>query len=156
MVAESIGAGQDWSVKSPHVKKALAFIRKKRTVTAEQMVEWDAVNGRHLFNWNNPEAAQEHRLYQARTFFNSFRRFIDGKLRARLMIHLPANEGAGIAADAYFLSEDIAESPKLRAMVIEDLTDRMGNLAKELRLWKLKPAEILRVLAKVREALSLA
>lgn len=129
-----------WRVSAPHVRKALAFIKKRGSVNAEDLVAWDRDHGRRLFDWDDPHAAEEWRKQQARVFLNRFRAQFEG-MRVRAHIHINADAEAGIEESAYYGIEAITEHPGMRAQVIDDITRRMKMLASELRLWKLTPEE---------------
>ncbi len=130
-----------WGASAPHVRKALAFINKKKGgVNAAELVAWDRDHGRRLFNWDNQDAADEWRLHQARVFMNSFRAMVDG-MRVRGIIHIRKDDEAGIEESAYVGVEAITQHPGMRAQVIDDITRRMRMLASELRMWKLSQSE---------------
>lgn len=140
-----------WSPKNPTVVRALRFIAKKGSVTAEQLVDWDQRNGRQLFQWDDPLAAAAHRLHQARLFLNSFRLMLP-TMRVRSFTNLP-EDGVKGSERAYFSVETITARPELRAAVVADLTARMTTLAMELRFWKLTDKERAKVIAQLDEAM---
>jgi hypothetical protein len=142
----------NWSAHVPHVRRALAFVRRKRHVTAEELVEWDGRNGRRLFDWNNDSAADEWRRQQARTFLNRFRAQFEG-MRVRAFIHVREDEQAEIERDAYFTVEAIAQHVGMREQVIGDITRRMASLASELAMWKLSDEEQADLFERLREAM---
>lgn len=131
---------QNWSADVPQVRRALAFIRRKHGVTAEELVAWDAEHGRRLFDWNDSNAAEEWRRQQARVFLNRFRGVFD-KMRVRAFIHVREDEQAAIEQSAYYTVEAIAEHKGMRAQVIEDIARRAASLMSELAMWKLSTAE---------------
>lgn len=141
-----------WGRNTPHVRKALAFIRKRGHVTADELVEWDRTHGRLLFDWDNPRAAEEWRKQQARTFLNSFRTVFD-KMRVRGFIKIRENEAAGIDEEGYYTVEAIADHPGMRAQVLADVTKRMASMASELRMWKLSPQEQGALFIRIAEAI---
>lgn len=142
-----------WRVSAPHVRKAIAFIKRKRgVVNADDLVAWDAANGRRLFDWDDPRAAGEWRLHQARLFMNRFRRVFDGK-RVRAFIHIHEDSEADIHASGYVTVEAIAEHPGMRDQVIQDIARRMRMLASELKMWKLTQNEQAVLFAQLAEAM---
>ena len=54
-----------WSPKAPHVRKMIAYVKKRGSVTAEELVEWDRTHGRLVFDWDDANAAEEWRKQQA-------------------------------------------------------------------------------------------
>lgn len=148
-----------WSVSAPHVKKAIAFIRRAskdgRVVNHDDLVEWDRQNGRRLFDWNNATAGDSWRAHQARLFLNSFRSKID-RMRVRAFIHVREDSKAEIPESGYMTVEAIAEHPGMRAQVISDITRRMRVLASELRLWKLSAAEQQAIFDQLTEAMGVS
>jgi hypothetical protein len=142
-----------WRVSAPHVRKALAFIKRKGAVNAEDLVAWDRDHGRRLFDWDDPKAAEEWRLHQARLFLNRFRQVFEG-MRVRAIIHVHKDEGAGIPESAYFGVEAITQHPGMRAQVIDDITRRMKMLASELKMWKLTPEEQAELFQRLSEAMN--
>lgn len=142
-----------WRVSAPHVRRALAFIKKRGSVNADDLVAWDRDHGRRLFDWDDPKAAEEWRLHQARVFLCRFRAKFEG-MRVRAMIHIHEDPAAGIEESAYFGIEAITQHPGMRAQVIEDLTRRMKMLASELRLWKLTPDEQAALFHRLSEAMA--
>jgi hypothetical protein len=142
-----------WQKSAPHVRQALAFIKSRGSVTAADLVEWDRDHGRRLFDWNDPEAAVEWRLAQARSFLNRFRQMFEG-MRVRAIIHIREDAAAGIDESAYVTIETIAQHPGMRAQVIHDITRRMRSLAAELKLWKLTPEEQADLFRRLAEAMS--
>lgn len=147
---DSLKSRQSWSVRHPGVKQAVHFARASGAVTPEQLVRWDDGHGRHLFTWNDAVAGSAWRLHQARLFLEHFRRFFNG-YRVRAFISLPTGEDG---ERAYFPAEHIAETKKLRELVIADLVRRMANLAKELLVWRLSPRERLAVIRRLSDAIS--
>lgn len=141
-----------WSGSSPHVRKALAFIKARRTVTAEDLVAWDATHGRRLFDWDQPHAAEEWRRQQARAFMNRFRAQFEN-MRVKAFIHIRADIETGIDESAYVVIEDISQHEGMRQQVINDIIGRMKRLASELRLWRLSEAERTQVLRRLAEAM---
>lgn len=141
-----------WRKSAPHVRKALAFIKRQGSVTPDELVEWDRTHGQRLFDWNDESAAAEWRKQQARTFMNSFRRTFD-KMRVRGIIHVHEDAEAEIERSAYVTVETIAEHPGMRAQIIDDITRRMRMLASELRMWKLTPEEQADLFARLAEAI---
>jgi hypothetical protein len=129
-----------WRVSAPHVRQALKFIKRRGSVTADELVEWDRTHGQRLFDWNDPHAAEEWRKQQARCFLNSFRKVFDG-MRVRAIIHIREDETEGIERSAYFGVEAIAQHPGMRAQIISDITARMQSLASELQMWQLTKSE---------------
>ena len=141
-----------WSGNTPHVRKALKFIRSKGAVTAEQLVEWDDRHGRRLFTWDEPDAAREWRLQEARFFLNRFRVKFEG-MRVRAFIHIREDEEQGIEKDAYYTVASISGHPGMREQVLSDIERRMVSLAAELALWKLTPDERAALLARLEQAM---
>lgn len=129
-----------WRRNTPHVRKALAFIRARGCVTADELVDWDRRHGRRLFEWDDPAAAEEWRTHQARQFLNSFRATFENK-RVRAFIHVREDAEADIPRDAYFTVESIARHDGMRQQVIADVVRRMASLAAELRMWNLTDEE---------------
>ena len=117
-----------WGLNTPHIRRVLKYIKSKGAVTAEQLVEWDASHGRRLFTWDEPTAAAEWRLYEARLFLNRFRAKWDG-MRVRAFIHIREDEEHGIDRDAYYSVEAISQNTSMRAQVVGEITKRMANLA---------------------------
>lgn len=142
-----------WRASAPHVRRALAFIKKQGSVTADDLVAWDSAHGRKLFNWDDPLAAEDWRRHQARLFLNSFRAMFEG-MRVRGYIHVRKNAEADIAASGYVDVETITQHPGMRAQVIDDITRRMKMLARELRMWKLTPKERADLFARLAEAMA--
>lgn len=144
---------QSWSIETPAVRKAVSFIRSRGgTVTADELVAWDAKHGRRLFNWNTEAAAADWRLYQARLFLNSFRSVIDG-MRLRAYINVPAGEETGREEKAYVALSVISADQRQRAWAIKSIVRRMKVLASELRFFKLEAAERDAVIAELNEAM---
>ena len=129
-----------WSASAPHVRKAIAFVKARGSVTAEELVEWDGAHARRLFDWNDPTAAEHWRTHQARMFLNSFRAMFD-KMRVRAFIHVHEDAEAQIEHSGYVTVEAIAGHAGMRAQVIGDIVRRMKMLASELKMWKLTTAE---------------
>lgn len=142
-----------WRMSAPAVRKVLAFVRKKGSVTAEDLVAWDRDHGRHLFEWDDPAAAEEFRRCQARNFLNRFRAVFEG-MRIRAFIHVHEDAEAGIEYSAYETIETITQHPGMRAQVIDDITRRMQNLARELQLWKLTDSEQAALFQRLAEAMT--
>lgn len=142
-----------WRVSAPHVRKALAFIKKRGSVNAEDLVAWDRDHGRQLFDWNDPSAAEDWRRHQALLFINRFRGMFEGK-RVRAFIHIRKDDEAGIDESAYFAVEDIAQHPGMREQVMDDIMRRMKMLASELKMWKLTPEEQAVLFERLREAMT--
>ncbi len=143
-----------WSVNTAHVRKAIAFIKKRKGgVTADELVAWDLENGRRLFDWDDETAAAQWRLQQARVFMNQFRGKFD-KMRVRAFIHVREDAEAGIERSSYMTVEDIAAHPGMRDQVIEDIAKRMRSLASELRMWKLTDSEQADLFNQLRESLA--
>lgn len=138
-----------WSVSVKHVRAALKFIKAKGAVTTEQLVEWDNRHGRQLFTWEDEVAGEHWRLHEARLFLNHFRAKFDG-LRVRAFINVPEQDGQ---ERAYYCVQEITKNESLRALVVADITKRMANLAKELRMWKLSEAERTRIILQLEEAM---
>jgi hypothetical protein len=154
MTAEAQELDTTWSVNAPAVRKAIAFIkRKKGGVTADELVQWDLANGRRLFTWADDEAARQYRLHEARKFLNSFRAKFDG-MRVRAFIHVHKDEDTDIPESAYFTVESIAAHPGMREQVMKDITNRMKALASELAMWKLTHDEQSELFARLRDALA--
>lgn len=135
------GGAPTWSASSPHVRRALVWLRKRKSVTAEELLDYDRSHGGHLFinRWGQQEAAVAWYLHQARIFLNSFRGIFEGK-RVRAYIHINKDEEAEIEA-GYVHVEDIAVNKTMRAQVVADITRRMRMLASELAMWKLSKTE---------------
>lgn len=133
-------------------RKAITWIRKKGSVTAQMMVEWDErTPGPKFFEWDEARASHEWRLQQARFWLNKFRTKING-FRVRSFIHFDENEEMGIQ-DGYVHIEEISANPTMRQAVIRDITKRMANLAAELKLWKLSEDERADILKRVSAAM---
>lgn len=131
---------QNWSKHDPWVKKANAFIeRRKGKITVDEMVEWDFRHGQHLFNWNDEECGVEWRRQQARLFLNSFRAVYNGT-RVSFYLNVPGNEETGEPRQYYSLPA-LTESGRARAYAIERIGKAMGQLAAKLKVYKLKDAE---------------
>lgn len=141
-----------WSASAPHVRKAIAFIKRRGKVNADELVEWDRQNGRRLFDWNDQSAANDWRAHQARVFLNSFRAQFE-KMRVRAFIHVREDAEADISDSGYVTVEAIAQHPGMRAQVVNDITRRMRVLASELRLWKLSPDEQQAIFDQLSEAM---
>lgn len=146
-------AASTWRVSAPHVRKALAFVKRKGSITAEELVAWDGDHGRRLFDWDDPRAAEEWRRQQARCFLNRFRQVFEG-MRVRAFIHIQEDADAEIEASGYVNIESITQHAGMRAQVIEDIVRRMKMLASELRLWKLTPKEQAALFARLAEAMN--
>lgn len=129
-----------WAVDVPAVRKAIRYIKRRGSVTPDELVAWDAQNGKRLFDWNDPSAAEEWRRQQARLFLNSFRAQFEG-MRVRAFIHVNENEAQQIEHSSYYTVEAIAAHDGMRAQVIADITGRMARLASELAMWRLTEAE---------------
>lgn len=141
-----------WRRDTPHVRKAVAFIRRRGRVTAEELVDWDRRNGRRLFDWDDPAAAEEWRKHQARIFLNSFRAQFEN-MRVRAFIHVREDAAAGIDEDSYYTIEAISQHEGMRAQIIGDVTRRMTSLACELRMWDLSDGEQAKLFERLREAM---
>lgn len=147
-------SASSWRASSPDVRKMLAFIkRRKGRVNADDLVAWDRDHGRKLFQWDDPTAAKEWRLHQARLFLNRFRSMFEG-MRVRAYIHIHEDAEAGIETSEYVNIETITQHPGMRAQVIEDITRRMKMLARELKLWKLNPEEQAALFRRLAEAMT--
>jgi hypothetical protein len=142
-----------WKVSTPHVRRALAFIKKRGAVTAEDLVAWDREHGRRLFDWNDATAAEEWRLHSARIFLNKFRAVFEG-MRVRAHIHIHEDAEAGIDESAYYTVEAITKHAGMRAQVIDDITRRMKMLASELKMWKLSAEEQAQLFQRLAEAIN--
>jgi len=143
-----------WSVEQPHVQRAIAFAKRRGSVTTEELIAWDFKHGKRLFTWDDEKGARLNREYEARKFLNHFSVMFQG-LRARAFYNLPEDEAAGITERAYFSAEQIAESESMRAIVIGQLIRRMRTVAAELRFWELSLTEQQSVLREVRLALGI-
>lgn len=142
---------ETWEHHAPEVRKALKWVRsRKGKVTTEELVDWDATHGRHLFTWNDAEAGEHWRKLEARQFFTRFRAMFDG-MRVRAFYNLPTKEDP--AQRAYFPVEEIAGDPDLRGAVIGTLTRKLAALASELRMWKLSPDEQADLFERLRVAM---
>ena len=137
-----------WDATSPHVVKALKWLRSHPTATPEALVEWDRSHGRHLFEWNDRKAAQEFRLAQARQFFNRHYAMFKG-MKMKAWYNLPADEEAGLPERSYVQASVISENPKLIETVIDGIRRRMRTLARELRAWEASPAVRAEILAEL-------
>jgi hypothetical protein len=146
-------AATTWRASAPHVRKALLWVKKRGSVNAEDLVEWDRTHGQRLFDWNDPQAAQEWRQHQARVFLNRFRRVFEG-MRVRAFIHIHEDAEAGIETSEYVNVETITRHPGMRAQVIDDITRRMKMLASELRLWKLTLEEQAELFSRLADAMA--
>lgn len=142
-----------WSRNTPHVRKALAFLKRRGNVTADELVAWDARNGRRLFDWDDPSAAGEWRKQQARMFLNRFRGKFDG-MRVRAIIHVREDEENQIDKSAYYTVETISQHKGMRDQVVGDITRRMKSLASELKMWNLSHAEQGLLFDQLREAMN--
>jgi len=142
-----------WRASAPHVRKALAFLKRKGSVTADELVAWDNTHGRRLFEWNDPEAAEDWRRHQARLFLNSFRAVFDG-MRVRGYIHIRKDEATDIKASGYVNVDTITQHQGMRAQVVDDITRRMKMLASELKMWRLTPTERAVLFAQLAEAMA--
>ena len=152
-LAQADDSALTWRASAPHVRKALAFVKRKGSVTASELVAWDAAHGRRLFDWDNASAAADWRDHQARLFLNRFRQVFEG-MRIRAFIHISEDASAGIDASAYVDIETIAAHAGMRAQVIEDIGRRMRMLASELRMWKLSRDEQAALFARLAEAMA--
>jgi hypothetical protein len=142
-----------WSPQSKHVQRALKFIRNRGgEIPTEDLVAWDFTHGRHLFTWDDPKAAAEWRMQEARYFLSSFRATFNG-YRVRAFISVGKNPEAGIERRGYRAVEEIADNPHMRQMVIDSLTARMANLASELKMWELSRKEQEKLFVRLREAM---
>ena len=141
-----------WRANRLQVQAALEFIKHKGAITAGQLVEWDDRHGRQLFTWDDGEAARLRRADEARRFLNRFRIFLNG-VRVRAFINVHLDENGAVSDGAYYPVEVIAESPPLRARVIEDLTRRLASVAKELKMWRLDRAEQQGLFRRLRKAM---
>lgn len=146
-------ADTGWGINAPAVRAALKFIKRRKQVTAEELVEWDRAHGGRLFTWTDTQAAESWRLQQARLFLNSFRRQIDG-MRVRSFIHVREDDNANIKESAYFTVEAIAQHAGMRAQVIRDITRRMTSLGTELSMWQLTADEQTALFDKLRAAIA--
>lgn len=145
---------RDWTVSMPHVRKAVAFIRRRKGgVTAEELVQWDDEHGRRLFNWYDPKAADLYRAMEARFFLNKFRARFEN-MRVRCFIHVREDEKAGIERSAYQSTQTIVEDEGMRAQVIRDIKKRMTTLASELAFWKLTASEQVEILEALQFAMA--
>lgn len=142
-----------WRTNLPHVREALKYVKRRGHVTAEELVEWDRRHGRRLFNWEDPEAAEEWRKQQARLFLNRFRQQFDG-MRVRAFIHVKEDADKGVERDAYYTIETIAQHRGMREQVIGDVTRRITSLSSELAMWRLSDAEQEALFARQREAMA--
>ncbi len=142
-----------WRASAPHVRKALTWLKHHGPANADDLVAWDRDHGRRLFDWNDPSAAEEWRLHQARLFLNRFRQVFEG-MRVRAFIHIHEDAETGIEQSAYFDIEAITQHPGMRAQVIADITRRMKMLASELKLWKLTPEEQAALFRRLSEAMA--
>jgi hypothetical protein len=131
----------------------IAYVKKRGSVTAEELVDWDRTHGRLVFDWDDANAAEEWRKQQARCFLNSFRRVFEG-MRVRAFIHIDEDETRHIDESGYFTVENIAAHPGMREQVVEDIMRRMKMMASELRMWKLSPAEQRVLFDQLAEAIS--
>lgn len=144
---------RNWSANTTHVRKALAFIRKRKGgVTADELVEWDVAHGRRLFTWDEPKAAEQFRLLEARLFLNRFRGMFD-KMRVRAFIHVREDAESGIERSAYQTVEAISAHDGMRGQVVRDIVKRMKTLASELAMWKLDDSERAELFAQLNEAI---
>lgn len=130
----------EWRSRSPRVRKALAYIKRRGSITAEDLVEWDRTHGKQLFNWDDASAAEDWRRHQARIFLNSFRTYFE-KMRVRGFIHVRKDEEADINEAAYVSVETITQHRGMRVQVIADIIRRIEMLTSELRMWKLTQTE---------------
>lgn len=140
VASESAAPAPSWSASAPHVRKAIAFIKRRGTVSADELVEFDRTHGRRLFDWNDPAAAEDWRKHQARLFLNSFRAKFEG-MRVRAFVHIHEDADAAIESAGYVSVETIAQHPGMRAQVMADIVKRMKTLASELKMWKLSDDE---------------
>lgn len=143
----------EWRTRSPHVRKALVFIKKRGSITAEELVEWDRTHGQSLFDWNNTSAAEDWRRHQARLFLNSFRTYFE-KMRVRGFIHVREDAKANIAETAYVSVETITQHRGMREQVVADIIRRVEMLTSELRMWKLTPTERAHFFERLAKALA--
>lgn len=141
-----------WSVEQVSVQRAISYVRRRGSVTTEQMIEWDFKHGKSLFTWDDEEGARQNRLQEARRFLNHFDTMFKG-MRARAFYHLPRDPAAGVEERQYVPVEKVVESAALRDIVVGQLTRRMKTIAAELKFWELGPEEQQEVLREVRYAL---
>lgn len=146
-------ADSTWGASAPHVRRALAFIKQKGTVTADELVAWDRDHGQQLFDWNDPSAAEDWRHHQARLFLNSFRAVFEG-MRVRGFIHIRKDEETNIGESGYVHVEAITQHSGMRAQVVGDITRRMRMLASELKMWKLTAEERADLFRRLAEAMA--
>ena len=144
-----------WSADLPQVRRALRFIKGRgaRGVTAGELRDWDAAHGRKLFNWDDPAAADEYRLVQARMFLNRFRGMFDN-MRVRAHIFVRGDAEKGIERGAWRTVEVISSDRNMRAQVVADITKRMESLASELAMWKLAASERTELFKRLEAAMS--
>lgn len=106
------------------VKEILARKRVNKTVTPPELVRWDQVHGKRLFNWNNNKAAHQHRLAQARILLWSLQ-VINDHTRVRAMYNLRKEFNRGIRG--YVETKQIIKDGNL-TVVVEELRLRHQNL----------------------------
>ncbi len=129
-----------WSRDAVHVKKVLVWLKRRRAVTVEELVEWDREHGKRLFQWTDTQAALEWRKQQARVFLNTFRYLKDG-LRMRAFINFHEDEEAGVGTREYYRVDVISKNERLRQIVIDDQMRRIDKAVAELNFWKLSAQE---------------
>lgn len=140
-----------WRRSDPHVIAAIRACNNRRIKSADWLVGWDDNHGQHLFTWDDTEAAQQHRLAEARTFLRAFK--IGG---VRVYTHVRQDAAADIPEEgAYVNREEVLEHPSLLAQVLAEITRRMTNAAAELQGWNATVEQRTEVLNAVRTALGL-
>ena len=147
--------GRNWSPSNPAVLKAYTYMQKHREhLTPSDLVEWDYRHGQQLFNWDDPSAAAEQRLYQARVFINTFRGVIDG-VRVRSFISVPAPEADTSGDTRFYVStEIITQDLNMRQLCIDQLMRKIKRQLSEVKFWKLSDTERDDILAQLRAAIT--
>lgn len=123
-----------WSKKDPYVKRCLSYIRRKKEVTAEDIVKWDERNEKRLFSWDDEEAAKLQRLAEASRFLNSFVRKVES-YRVKLLTGLPTPEQP--RKKVYVQTSTVHDLPGVAEMIQDRLIRKMESIAQELQFWKL-------------------
>lgn len=137
-MADEEERGRNWDVTAPHVRKFLKWLgqryRAAQMVLPQEAVDWDARNGRKIFDWDDRRAAKAHRLYQARLFLNIFSEQFRG-VKIAAFRNIAADPAQGIER-GYYPATAINNRPELREKLIEDIERRILELTKQLKAWK--------------------
>jgi len=132
------------------VLEKIGFSAKPEQIIAEARPKNSPIH--HLFEWDDSEAAEKYRRWQARSHTNHLQIIIkteQGQEVTRAFHSVTITSDDGSRERAYCHMDSVAENPDLREQVI-------AKALAELNGWRARYAQYKRVFSEVFEAISVA